>query len=117
MSYETASIMCPYLEDAKLLGANLFAGYVRSHVKGILLSDRVPFAIPACHGFMAPRFLAQFLARIPCPDSGRRPPGDETACGSWKSPYSGNYRRYRTPPVPITSAPRGVAHYQEVPHE
>nr|DAS04992.1 MAG TPA: hypothetical protein [Caudoviricetes sp.] len=25
-----ASIMCPYLEDVKLLGANLFAGYVRS---------------------------------------------------------------------------------------
>ena len=87
MSYETASIMCPYLEDVKLLGANLFAGYVRSHVKGILLSDRVPFAMPACCGFMA---------HI----SGRHPPGDETACGSRGSPYSGNYRRYRTPPAP-----------------
>ena len=41
-----ASIMCPYLEDVKLLGANLFAGYVRSHVKGILLSGGVPFAMP-----------------------------------------------------------------------
>ena len=30
---------------------------------------------------------------------GRRPPGDETACGLRKSPYSGNYRRYRTPPA------------------
>ena len=46
MSYETASIMCPYLEDVKLLGANLFAGYVRSHVKGILLSGGMPFAMP-----------------------------------------------------------------------
>ena len=51
-----ASIMCPYLEDVKLLGANLFAGYVRSHVKGILLSDRVPFAMPARCGFMTHRF-------------------------------------------------------------
>jgi len=30
MSYETASIMCLYLEDVKLLGANLFADYARS---------------------------------------------------------------------------------------
>lgn len=52
-----ASIMCPYLEDVKLLGANLFAGYVRSHVKGILLSDRVPFAMPARRGFMTPGFF------------------------------------------------------------
>ena len=52
-----ASIMCPYLEDVKLLGANLFAGYVRSHVKGILLSDRVPFAMPARCGFMTPGFF------------------------------------------------------------
>ena len=57
MSYETASIMRPYLEDVKLLGANLFAGYVRSHVKGILLSDRVPFAMPARCGFMTPGFF------------------------------------------------------------
>ncbi len=39
-----------------------------------------------------------------------RPPGDETACGSRKSPYSGNYRRYRTPPAPIMSALDGVVH-------
>ena len=49
MSYETASIMCLYLEDVKLLGANLFAGYVRSQVKGILLSAGClllcPFAV------------------------------------------------------------------------
>ena len=32
MSYETASIMRPYLEDVKLLGANLFAGYVGPRV-------------------------------------------------------------------------------------
>lgn len=59
MSYETASIMRPYLEDVKLLGANLFAGYVRSHVKGILLSDRVPFAITRLPWF--------YGAQIPCP--------------------------------------------------
>ena len=52
-----ASIMCPYLEDVKLLGANLFAGYVRSHVKGILLSGGVPFAMPARCGFMTPGFF------------------------------------------------------------
>ena len=37
------------------------------------------------------------------------PPGDETACGLRKSPYSGNYRRYRIPPAPIMSALSGVA--------
>ena len=38
-----------------------------------------------------------------------RPPGDETACGSRGSPYSGNYQRYRTPPAPTCSALDGVA--------
>ena len=55
--------MCPYLEDVKLLGANLFAGYVRSHVKGILLSGGVPFAMPARCGFMTPGFLGGGGAR------------------------------------------------------
>lgn len=51
-----------------------------------------------------PRFLAQFLARI----IRGRPPGDETACGSRGSPYSGNYRRYLTPPAPACSALNGT---------
>ena len=34
MSYETASIMCPYLEDVKLLGANLFAATLGTRVTG-----------------------------------------------------------------------------------
>ena len=49
--------------------------------------------------FCYTRLLWFYDARIPCLDLGRRPPGDETACGLRKSPYSGNYRRYRTPPA------------------